>query len=186
MPMEATPPEDVTAGSVRVRRWRVEDAPDLHALILANLDHLRPWMGWVAAEPLSLEERRSRITAWCARWEAGEAFSYAIVDGAGGELLGGCSLNRRIAPDALDLGYWVRGDRTGQGRATDAARALVEAAFSVDGVAHVEIHHDAANAASRRVPEKLGFTCLGERPDEVVAPAEVGIDVIWRLDRDPS
>ncbi len=77
----------------------------------------------------------------------------------------------------------MRGDRTRQGIATDAARALVEAAFSVDGITHVEIHHDAANAASRRIPEKLGFTCIGRRPDDVVAPAEVGIDVIWRLDR---
>lgn len=181
--MNRTPPEEVAAGSVRVRRWRREDAPDLHALLLANLDHLRPWMGWVAAEPLSIEERRSKIAAWAARWEAGEDFSYAIVDERGGELLGGCGLNRRIDPDCLDLGYWVRGDRTRQGVATGAASALVEAAFSVDDIAHVEIRHDAANAASRRIPEKLGFTWIGERRDRVVAPAEVGIDVIWRLDR---
>ena len=183
MAMGGTPPEELAAGSVRVRRWRPGDVTDLHALLLANLDHLRPWMGWVAAEPLTLEERRSKMTAWGARWEAGEEFSYAIVDDAGGELLGGCGLNRRIAPDGLDLGYWVRGDRTRQGIATDAARALVEAAFSIHGITHVEIHHDAANAASRRIPEKLGFTCVGQRPDDVVAPAEVGIDVIWRLDR---
>lgn len=181
--MEGAPPEEVTAGSVRVRRWRLDDAPDLHALLLANLEHLRPWMGWVAAEPLSLEERRSKIAAWGTRWEAGEDFAYAIVDGAGSELLGGCGLNRRIAPDGLDLGYWVRGDRTRQGVATDAAWALVEAAFSVDGITHVEIHHDVANSAGRRIPEKLGFTCIGERPDGVVAPAQVGIDVIWRLNR---
>ena len=170
-------------GSVRVRRWRMEDASGLHQLLLANLEHLRPWMGWVTAEPLSLEERRGKITEWCARWDAGEDFSYAIVEDAGGELLGGCGLHRRSAPDGLELGYWVRGDRTGQGVATDAARALVVAAFSVDGISHVEIHHDAANTASRRIPEKVGFTCIGERPDDVVAPAEAGIDVIWRLDR---
>jgi RimJ/RimL family protein N-acetyltransferase len=139
-------------------------------------------MAWVAAEPLSLEERLRKITRWSTRLDAGEDFSFAI----GGELLGGCGLHRRIAPDGLELGYWARGDRTGQGVATDAARALVQAAFSVDGITHVEIHHDAANAASRRIPEKVGFTCIGERPDDIVAPAEVGIDVIWRLDRDPA
>jgi RimJ/RimL family protein N-acetyltransferase len=184
--MEGAPPEEVTAGSIRVRRWRLEDAGDLHQLLLANLEHLRPWMGWVAAEPRSLEERRDKITEWRTRWDAGEDFSYAIVEDVGGELLGGCGLHRRIAPDGLELGYWVRGDRTGQGVATDTARALVEAAFSVDGITHVEIHHDAANAASRRIPEKVGFTCIGERQDDVVAPAEVGIDVIWRLTRNPA
>ncbi len=183
--MHGTPPGEVAAGRVRVRRWHLDDAPHLHALLLANLEHLRPWMGWVAAEPLPLEDRRSTITTWSTRWAAGEDFPYAIVDDADGELLGGCGLHRRIAPDGLELGYWVRGDRTGQGIATDAARALVEAAFSVDGITHVEIHHDAANAASRRIPEKLGFTCIGERRDGVDAPAEVGIDVLWQLNRNP-
>ena len=87
--MKGAPPEEVAAGSARVRRWRSEDAPDLHALLLANLEHLRPWMGWVAAEPLSLEERRSKIAAFGSRWEAGEEFSYAIVDDPGCELRGG-------------------------------------------------------------------------------------------------
>jgi ribosomal-protein-serine acetyltransferase len=181
--MEGAPPEEVAAGSVRVRRWRLEDADELHGLLLANLEHLRPWMSWVAAEPRSLEERRSKIAEWCTRWDAGEDFSYAILDDAGGELLGGCGMHRRGPPDSLELGYWVRDDRTSQGVATDAVRALVEAAFSIDGIAHVEIHHDAANLASRRVPEKVGFSCIGERQDEVAAPAEVGTDVTWRLDR---
>jgi RimJ/RimL family protein N-acetyltransferase len=183
--MGGAPPDEVAAGSVRVCRWRPEDAGALHGLLLANLEHLRPWMGWVAVEPLSLEERRGKIAGWCTRWDAGEDFSFAIVD-LGGELLGGCGLHRRIAPDGLELGYWVRADRTGRGVATDAARALVEAAFSVDGITHVEIHHDAANAASRRIPEKVGFTCIGRHRGDVAAPAEVGIDVIWRLDRDPA
>lgn len=183
--MGGAPPEVVAAGSVRVRRWRMEDAHGPHELILANLEHLRPWMGWVAAEPLSFEERRSKIIEWDARWDAGKDFPYAIVDDTGIELLGGCGMHRRMAPDGLELGYWVRGDRTGRGIATDAVRALVAGAFTVGGVTHVEIHHDAANTASGRVPEKLHFARIGERQDEVLAPAEVGVDVIWRLNRNP-
>lgn len=47
----------------------------------------------------------------------------------------------------------------------------------------MEIHHDKANLASRGVPRKLGYRLIGERPDAVDAPAEVGIDCIWRMDR---
>lgn len=184
--MGGAPPEEVAAGSVRVRRWCLDDTHSLHELLLANLDHLRPWMGWVVAEPLSLGERRSKVSGWVARWNAGEDYSYAIVGDSGGELLGGCGLHRRVAPDGLGIGYWVRGDRTGQGIVTDAVRALVEAAFNVDGITFVEIHHDAANKASRRVPEKAGFALIEERPAEVAAPSEVGIDVIWRLERKPG
>ena len=67
--------------------------------------------------------------------------------------------------------------------ATEAVRALSHLAFALDGITHVEIHHDAANVASRRVPEKVGFTRVGARADRVRAPGEVGIEVVWRLTR---
>lgn len=33
------------------------------------------------------------------------------------------------------------------------------------------------------MPEKLGFTFLGETPDAVTAPGEVGVDCAWAVDR---
>jgi RimJ/RimL family protein N-acetyltransferase len=61
---------------------------------------------------------------------------------------------------------------------------LIDAAFSVPGIDRVEIHHDKANQASAGVPRKLGFRWLGEESDEPEAPAEVGIECRWRMDRD--
>lgn len=60
---------------------------------------------------------------------------------------------------------------------------VTDAAFSVPGIAHVEIHMDKANSASSGVPRRLGFRFLGETPHEVTAPAEVGIACSWRMDR---
>jgi ribosomal-protein-serine acetyltransferase len=177
-----SPPERVSVGPVTIRRWVDADAAPLHALILANLDHLRPWMAWIAAEPLSLSERGAKIGEWTRRWDEGVDFPYAIADRSGG-LLGGCGLHRRSGPAGLGVGYWVRGDRVGQGIATRAVAALVEAAFSIDGVDHVEIRHDVANVASRRVPEKNGFELVGESPHQAVALFEVGVDVTWRRRR---
>jgi len=50
------------------------------------------------------------------------------------------------------------------------------------GVAFVEIHHDKANIASGRVPEKLGYTFVAETQDSVTSPGEVGIDCGWRME----
>jgi ribosomal-protein-serine acetyltransferase len=180
--MSLTPPERVSVDPITIRRWVDADVAPLHALILANLDHLRPWMAWVAAEPLCLVEREAKIGEWTRCWDDGVDFPYAIVDGSG-DLLGGCGLHRRIGAAGLEIGYWVRGDRVGQGIATRAVAALTEAAFSIEGVDHVEIHHDAANVASRRVPEKNGFVLVGESPDQAVAPSEVGVDLTWRRRR---
>lgn len=45
----------------------------------------------------------------------------------------------------------------------------------------VAIHHDVANAASRRVPEKLGFRLAREIPKEVDAPSQAGVEVQWEM-----
>lgn len=70
-------------------------------------------------------------------------------------------------------------------RAADAA-ALTEAALGLPGIDRVEIHHDVANVASGRIPAKLGYTRLGERPTRDLwppAPSDTGTDVIWQTTR---
>ena len=179
--MRGVPLREVTSGPVTVRCWQPTDAALLHEAVLDSIDHLRPWMPWARSEPLDLDDRRALISEWIRRWDAGEEHSCAIV--VDSELVGACGLHRRIAPDGLEIGYRVRTGRTGAGVATEAVRALIHLAFSLDGISHVEIHHDAANIASRRVPEKVGFTLVEERPDDVEAPGEVGIEAVWRLTR---
>lgn len=61
---------------------------------------------------------------------------------------------------------------------------LTDAALSVPGVTQVEIHLDKANKVSAMVPRRLDFRFMGEEPDEGAAPAAVGIDCTWRMDRD--
>jgi hypothetical protein len=59
---------------------------------------------------------------------------------------------------------------------------LTEAGLAVEGVDIVEIHHDAANVASGRIPEKLGYTEAQRRDVEIDNPGECGVEVIVRKD----
>jgi RimJ/RimL family protein N-acetyltransferase len=64
--------------------------------------------------------------------------------------------------------------------------ALTGAALGLPGIDRVEIHHDAANVASGRIPAKLGYARLGEQPARDLwpsAPAETGTDVVWQITR---
>ena len=160
---------------VSCRPYTVEDAPALHEAITSSIEHLRPWMPWAAFEPLTLEQR----TEWIA--SGTDSIGVFVDDGT---CVGGTGLHDRLGdPAGREIGYWVRDGWTGRGIATSAARHMVDLAFSIDGVTFVEIHHDKANVASRRVPEKLGFTLIRERKDEITAPAEIGISCDRRLDR---
>jgi ribosomal-protein-serine acetyltransferase len=178
----ARPAEELHADGLEIRRYEREDAPRLHTAIIESIEHLRPWMPWVAAEPLTLEQREELIMGrFDAGWSDETDFGYGLfVDDL---VVGGCGLHRRIGTDGLEIGYWVHVDHIGRGFATAAAGALCSAAFALDGIGHVEIHHDKANARSRRVPEKLGFALVREVPDDIAAPAEIGISCEWRLDR---
>src|SRR5919112_1043652 len=148
---------------VELRHLRDEDAEAFNAAVHASLDELRPWMPWAAREPRPVAERLELIRDWARdRAEGGDEAFGIFVDG---EVAGACGLHRRIGPGGVEIGYWVRTDLTGNGVATAAARRLCEIAFEDPAVDRVEIHHDRANAASGRIPEKLGFELVAEHLD---------------------
>ncbi|MFE9736670.1 GNAT family N-acetyltransferase [Streptomyces sp. NPDC006477] len=155
------------------------DLPEFFQVIEESLDHLRPWMPWVAEH--GLDSTRRFLAGRAERWASGEEYSYAIVlDGA---LVGSCGVIRYAEAPAgtREVGYWLHPAATGRGVATRAARAMVEQAFRLPGVDRVEIHHDPANVTSGAVPARLGFTRGIRRPFEAVAPAETGEMQVWYL-----
>ncbi len=172
-------PERVASSRLTLRRWTPEDTPILQAAVTASIEHLRPWMSWIAFEPMSEEDRMERISLWHADWaEGGDAVLGAFWEGTCG---GGCGLHRRAGPATLEIGYWVHAEHLGNGYALEMAQALTSAAFSVPGITRVEIHHDKANIRSAAIPSALGFVRMGESPDEIAAPAEMGVDVAWSV-----
>ncbi len=174
-------PDTIASPRLTLRRWVAADAADLSAAITANLEHLRPWMPWISAEPMSLVQRLALIEQWKTEWEGGgDVVIGAFLDGV---VVGSTGFHRRRGPGALEIGYWVHVDHTRQGHATEIAASLTNVAFTVPGIERVEIHHDKANIASAGVPRTLGYTYAGEALDAVSSPGEVGIDCRWVMHR---
>jgi RimJ/RimL family protein N-acetyltransferase len=174
-------PETVQAPRLTLRRWAAHDALLLATAITENLDHLRPWMPWISAEPQSLPNRVALITQWQQEWErGGDVVLGAFLDGV---VVGSTGLHRRRGPGVLEIGYWVHADHVRNGYATEISQALTTASFTVDGIDRVEIHHDKANIASSGVPRRLGFTFADETAISVLAPGEIGIDCRWVMER---
>ncbi|MDC3402521.1 GNAT family N-acetyltransferase [bacterium] len=174
-------PDEIVTERLRLRLWCSEDVPALRTAIEASLDHLRPWLAWVPFEPVSDEDRARFILASNEDWEQGGDAAFGVF--RDGVVIGGCGLHHRWGPTTLDLGYWIHVAHIGQGYAQELARGLTEAAFGVEGIDRVEIHHDKANERSRAVPLGLGFVRGLEQPDDVGAPAEMGIDCTWSISR---
>jgi ribosomal-protein-serine acetyltransferase len=177
------PPESVPLpGDEGVTLVRAADVPadEFYAAIDASRAHLEPWMVWARGYvPRQADEFVVHVQQ---AWDSGQEFTYALVD-EDGTVTGAVGLHRRIGEGGLEVGYWVRADRVRRGLATRAAAAVTDAAFALDGVDHVEIHHDEANEPSGRVPARLGFTEVARAPKEPEAPGCVGVEVVWRVTR---
>lgn len=161
-----------------VREYTLADVAALDAAIVRNREYLLPWIGpWINDEPIGIERRTELVRTWLGEYEQGRAEAIGIFDD--GELVGSTGLHDRNGPADVEIGYWVDQDCQGRGIATRVSRALVDFAFAHPEVQRVLIAHNAPNAKSRRVPEKLGFRQV---------PAEhcgCGPDtVMWEYTRD--
>jgi len=202
----AAPPERVEAGPVVVRRVQASDASAIAAAVGASLDELRPWMPWATPAAADQSIQLARVAEADHRWESGISYTYSVLTASTGTLVGEAALHRRTsddstagdslashsmasyatAGDSVELGYWIAAGQAGNGYGTSASAALTTVALELPGVSRVEIHCDAANAASAAVARRLGYRLdrIEERRPE--APGESGRLMIWVLDKRAS
>ena len=188
-------PTTVRTSRLVLRRQRPEDAPLIREAVDSSLAHLRASVAWAQAEPTPLPAMRTRLQRSAAAFDAGEAWTFSILDSGETRIVGGAgmepaepALARLVGPGAIEAGYWLRADATGQGYATEATAALAELAFARLGARCVVICHDPANVPSGGVPRRLGFRCLGTVPDDTLPDRQAAdgsvrpSTMVWVLD----
>lgn len=177
-------PGSIGVPGLEVRCWRPTDAAALSEAIIEDLEHLRPFLPWVADEPLGEDLRLELIAGWERDRLAGGDALYGIF--ARGAVVGGIGVHHRRADDGLEVGYWLRAAAQGAGTMTRVVRAVTATMLQVPGVTHVEICVDAANARSAALPPRCGYRLVGREPRAPRAPAESGWLQVWRAGGDPA
>jgi RimJ/RimL family protein N-acetyltransferase len=151
------PPSRIVTARFVLRCWDEDAAPMLKDAVDSSLAELQQWMDWALQEPSEIAAIQERLAKRRLDFHEGRDFFYLIFDPAEQLVLGGTGLHTRLGPDALEIGYWIRTDRTRQGLATEVARVLTQTAFEAVGVHRVEIRCDPNNVASAAVPRRLGY-----------------------------
>jgi ribosomal-protein-serine acetyltransferase len=150
-----------------LRFFTPNDAPSLLAALEVDRGSFLPWLPWTADDNRTLPEvyfnierfRRDRERAA----PPANDFVIGVFDRVSGEVVGGTGIHRIVpAWHEGEIGYWIRADRRGTGLCTEATAATISWAFTPAdawgwGLRRIHIKCAAANAASRRVPEKLGL-----------------------------
>lgn len=145
---------------LELRLVRAGDVDELHALAVANQEHLRPWMPW--ALDLQPEGTRAFVDGALAQAARDDGFQAVIVDR--GAIVGSAGYHRVDRVNgATSVGYWLAATHVGRGIVTRAVRALAAHAFDEWRLHRVELAARPDNARSRAVAERLGFTEEGVR-----------------------
>jgi ribosomal-protein-serine acetyltransferase len=133
-------------------------AEGLLAATLASREELLPWMPWARSPSMEgtivMTQRAPRD------WLEHRAYHFAMVERAGGMVLGVAGLNPETS-SAAELHYWIRTDHAGRGLVTEACRALIGWAADECHLSKLTLWAGRDNVASRRVAEKLGFVHVG-------------------------
>ncbi len=180
--MSEHPPAELVGERVRLVAVSAERLEDIAAAVSASLPELEQFMDWAVTHPDREEDFGEFLDESIEGWETGSTYNYTIIDRVSDEVIGGCGLMRRVGPGAIEIGYWIRSDRAGEGLATETGRTLTAAIRELDGLHAAIIVHDAANKASARVAEKLGYIEFDRLPVELTAMGDSGIDVYRRLE----
>lgn len=158
------PPSPIHTERLLLRRYEVADAAMYYDAIQANRAHLLEFLP-PQQEAMQSPAGAEAIIRWMAEvWQRREVFIYGIWEHPSGCYTGEVYLaNADWHVPSIEVGYFLLQDKTGQGYATEAARALVEAAFNQLGALRVDLQCAADNRASQRVAERLGFTLEGRQ-----------------------
>lgn len=145
---------------LRLRDFRLEDAPAVHAYGAdPEVTHYMPWGPNTPEETAAFIARALEQQATWPRLDLGLAIEHRGL----GVVVGSIALHLRDIPHrSLEMGYCLRRDLWGQGLVTEAGRALLRVGFEELGLHRITATCDVRNTGSYRVMERLGMRREGE------------------------
>ncbi len=149
---------------VRLRSPAAADYAAWSVLRAESRAHLAPWEPSWASDELTREAFRRRLNRYRQAEREGAGYMFFIFVEPALALAGGIQLSnvrQGIAQSAATMGYWMGERFAGQGYMTDAVSAVLRYGFERLGFHRIEAACLSANAPSRRVLSKCGFTAEG-------------------------
>lgn len=144
---------------IEVRLFAVSDAEVVYELTIQNRAHLARWMSWIDAVT-SLADTHAFLVG--AERSARERTGFTAGIWYRKLLVGAISFHDIDWPNkCASLGYWLDAGHTGRGIMTRTVRGFCEYGFDSLGLHRLQIRGASENHASRRIPERLGFTFEG-------------------------
>lgn len=150
--------------SFEVRLVQAADVEALHALVVANREHLAPWEPLRDESFFTLEHQVGVVAGQLERHALGQEHPCVIT--LDGGLVGRITLSNvaRGPFQSANLGYWIDAGHQGRGLATRALSRVVEVARDELGLHRIEAGTLPHNVGSQTVLRRCGFEQYGMAP----------------------
>jgi len=149
-----THPIDITTPRSRIAPLVDADAPDLHAITDASVTTSVSFL----PEPFTLDDARALTIATDERRFLG------VRDRASGALRGVIGLHRKPF-GTIEIGYWFAASARGQGLATEAVDAVLDALQGLSTCSRIEAECSIDNRPSWGLLQRVGFRPTGDAGD---------------------
>lgn len=142
-----------------IRKITPSDAPQLFALTETGREYLRTWLPWVD-KTTNISHTEAFIESSLHAMNDKKGETYVILEED--QVVGVISFNLIDWQNKTAyIGYWLGEMHQGKGLMTEAARTLVDRAFSTLAMHKVDIRAAEGNDKSQAIPKRLGFTAEG-------------------------
>ena len=155
----------LVSNEILLERIEVRDAPTIFYAIDQNRSHLGRWLPFVdPTKEISDSETYIRNVIL----HRDETFNEVYTIWFKGEFAGNIGFhNTDRVNEKTEIGYWLIARMTGNGIITRSCRVLIEFAFEQMRMNRITIRCAIGNAASEKIPTRLGFSFEGiERSGE--------------------
>lgn len=162
-------PDRIGTDRLVLRRFTRRDVDDVAEAVLSSLPELEAYLPW-AHRGYGREDAAAYVRDSIQSWKERKAFDFSIrLRNDPDTHLGNISVWHvsRLARTG-EIGYWIRTDRTTNGIATEATKALMRVGFDVLNMHKIVLRIAVGNRASERVAEKLGFVREGVLREELL------------------
>jgi RimJ/RimL family protein N-acetyltransferase len=134
VPPNLSLPPEIRTPRLVLRRQGPHDAPLIKDAVDTSLAHLQASVAWAQGAPEPLPVLKARLAASAAAFNAGEDWTFSILDRTSRRVLGraaphraDAALSALVGTGALETGYWLRADAVGHGYATEATVWILDA-----------------------------------------------------------
>ena len=153
-PILVDAPTEIETPRLLLRCPRAGDGAAVHAAVVESLPELRAWsasLPWAIPEP-SVDASEMFCRESQAAFIRRTSLPYLAFERSSGRFIASTSLHRiHWEVPRFELGFWCRSSAHRQGYTREAARALLELAFTGLAARRVEAYTDELNAASRQL-----------------------------------